>query len=214
MRGGGNNFGIITSLVIEAFRDPPTWYTFQLWDMKILGTIFWRLENHTNYMLEEVTQIAVTLGWHIPTQNFVISERMVASRLPFLSAALPFPDKTEHEDFSPALATTSQQRTILEMSQKMDKLNQGGFYNYFGSITVKNNATVHLAITDIFREEVPTISNITNLQVYIVYNPLTLETIGKMRKRGGNALGIEAGNGALTSMSSIIISREDQHDSS
>lgn len=62
LRDGDNNFGIVTSAVMEAFRDPPTLYIFQLWNMSILGTVFQRLKTHTTHMPEEVSQIAVTLG--------------------------------------------------------------------------------------------------------------------------------------------------------
>lgn len=53
---------------------------------------------------------------------------------------------------------------------------------------VKNNASVHMAIAGVFREEVLGITDITGLHIYIVYNSLTLETIKNMKKNGGNAL--------------------------
>jgi hypothetical protein len=199
LRGGGNNFAIVTSVIIEAFRDPPAWYTFQLWDLGILGVVFQRLQEHTAQMPSEVWQLATTLGWHVPTQQFVISERMVASELPGLPGSLLYPGGELSGKLSMPRETYLYQRSTLHMSQKMDYMNLPGFYNYFGSVTVKNHAKIHLALADIFCEEVFLIQRAAGLQVYIVYNPLTVETLQKMQTRGGNALGIKTEDGPLTS---------------
>jgi hypothetical protein len=93
----------------------------------------------------------------------------------------------------------SDKRTTLAMSQKMDSMNREGFYNYFGSSTVKNNVEVFMAVAAIFQEEVAKIADVAGLQVYIVYNPLTVPTIEKMQRHGGNALGLEPSDGPLSS---------------
>ncbi|KAH8821358.1 hypothetical protein F5884DRAFT_827612 [Xylogone sp. PMI_703] len=198
LRGGGNNFAIVTSVIIEAFRDPPSWYTFQLWDLGILGVVFRRLQEYTAEMPIEVWQLATTLGWHVPTQQFVISERIVASELPNLPGSLHYPGGELGGRISMPRETYLYQRSTLHMSQKMDYMNLPGFYNYFGSVTVKSDARVHLALADIFCEEVFSIQKAAGLQVYVVYNPLTVKTLQKMQTRGGNSLGIKAADGPLT----------------
>jgi hypothetical protein len=147
-------------------------------------------------MPKEITMIATTLAYHAPTQQFVVGERMVASEVPDIPITLPIPG--ENGQTSEFLEGYSNKRTTLAMSQKMDSMNREGFYNYFGSSTVKNNVEVFMAVADIFQEEVVKISDVAGLQVYIVYNPLTVPTIEKMRRRGGNALGIEP-DGPLSS---------------
>lgn len=201
LRGGGNNFAIVTNVIIEAFRDPPIWYTFQLWDIGILGVIFQRLQDYTAQMPKEVWQLATTFGWHVPTQQFVISERIVASKLPKLPQSLHYPAGELSSKVSRSRETYTYQRSTLSMAQKMDVMNGPGFYNYFGSVTVQSHAKMHLALADIFCEEVFLIQKAAGVQVYIVYNPLTVETLQKMQTRGGNALGIDPKEGPLTSQS-------------
>lgn len=96
------------------------------------------------------------------------------------------------------------------MTQKIDYINLPRFYNYFGSITVKNDAKVHPALTDEFFNKVTKISHISNLQAYIVYNPLTKEVLKYMGKRDGNALGIDVQDGPLTSRFSLLVDIEPQ----
>ena len=94
--------------------------------------------------------------------------------------------------------------TTLAMAHKMDRMNAAGFFNYFGSITVKNNVKAFMNIADIFREEVLRIQDTSGLQVYVVYNLLSVSTIEKMARRGGNALGIKTSDGPLTSKSITV----------
>jgi hypothetical protein len=198
LKGGGNNFGIVTEVVLEIIREPPTWYTFQLFSMGDLGTVFERLKNHTSAMPRNVWQIATTLQWHVLTQRFVISERMVASELPELPESLTRVDEDGKREESPVLQTNTYQRSILAMAQKMDGMNAEGFFNFFGSVTVRSNANVSMALAEIFQDEVDAIKEEPDLQVYIVYNPLTRNALRQMKQRGGNALGLTEEDGPLT----------------
>ncbi|KAJ4297955.1 hypothetical protein N0V90_005854 [Kalmusia sp. IMI 367209] len=198
LRGGGNNFGIVTNVVIEAFKDPPTWYTFQLFNMSDIATVFDRLEKHTTSMPPHVWQIATTLQWHVPTLSYVISERMVASELPDLPKSVPRMNQEGMWEDSPILQTNFYQRSILAMAEKMDTMNPKGFFNFFGSITIRSDADVSMAFAEIFKEETESIKNEIDLQIYIVYNPLTQNALHQMKQRGGNALGLSEDDGPLT----------------
>lgn len=101
---------------------------------------------------------------------------------------------------SSVLQTNTYRRSILAISQKMDGMNPGGFYNFFGSVTVKSNSKISLALAEIFQDEVQSVKDEPDIQVYIVYNPLTRNALHQMKKRGGNALGLVEEDGPLTGM--------------
>ena len=149
-------------------------------------------------MPTNVYQIATTLQWHVPTQSFVISERMVASKLPELPESVPRLNSDGKWEESPILQTNKYQRSILAMAQKMDGMNPPGFYNFFGSVTVRSNAEVSMAVAEVFKDEVELIKGAPDLQIYIVYNPLTRNALSHMKQRGGNALGVKEDDGPLT----------------
>ena len=206
LRGGGNNFGIITSLKLDVFPKWYSYYTFQRWSMKVLGSVFQRLENHTNHMPEEIEMIATTLSWHTPTSQFVITERVVASEEPELPQNLPLPpamQPTRHNELY-LLEEHVYQHKPLAMSEKMDRMNPPGFFNFFASTTIKNDAGAFMALARVFQSKVVSIKDAADLQVYIVYNPLSISTIEKMQRRGGNALGIKASDGPLISKFSCL----------
>ncbi|WPH01297.1 Hypothetical protein R9X50_00413500 [Acrodontium crateriforme] len=198
LRGGGNNFGIVTRVSIEAFKNPPTWYTFQRFSPDHMDLVFNRLEAHTNSMPNDVCQIAVTFQWHVPTDQFVVSERMVAYELPELPEILWRKDSQGKLEPVSVLQTVSYQRSILAMAEKMDQMNPHGFFNLFGSLTVYNDSDLFTMLARVFMAEIEHIKTIEGLQVYIVYNPLTSKALSHMQKRGGNALGLESRDGPLT----------------
>ena len=126
---------------------------------------------------------------------------MVASEMPKLPRTFPVSVSAQQ---SGRLVTHVLEEHIyrdraLAISQNTDRMNAGLFFNYFGSVTVKNNVGPFMAIADIFKDKFEDIKDAAGLQVYIVYNPLTVLTIDKRHRYGGNALGIYSYDRPLTS---------------
>ena len=199
LRGGGNNFGIVTNLVIEAFANPPRWYAFQRWDMRVLQSVFENLAESNANMPEDIAMIATTLAWDPSSQQFILSVRTLASKPPRLTTRMSFVGDSSQSVSMPVSEQYIYRTTALATAKKMDVMNMDGFYNLFGSITVTNNVETFMQIATVFQEEVLAIVDTHGLQVFIVYNPLTLATVQKMQTRGGNALGIKAGEAPLNS---------------
>ena len=199
LRGGGSNFGIVTKVSLEVFPQGPSWYTFQLWNMTDMKTVFQRLDNFTRRMPSEVQMIATNLGWSTWKGEFVLSDRIVASGtdLPEMSRAHLADHSTDQE--TRPVEEHLYRRTTLEMAEVMDLVNEYGFFNFFGSITVRSNPEIHMRVAEIFQQEASKILDIAGIQVYIVYNPVTTLTIEKMQLKGGNALGLKQDDGHLTS---------------
>lgn len=200
LKGSGNNFGIVTSVILEVFQHPPKWYTFQRFDMDSLPIVFDRMEKRSKGMPVDVWHVATTLQWHVPTQEYVVSERMVASKLPHLQEKFSAVTEDGQVLESSVLQTNSYEKTIFEMAQKMQGMNENGLFNFFGSVTVESDARLLLAFANIFQEEVEVIKTESDLGINIVYNPITLNTLRHMKQKGGNALGLKEEDGPLTGM--------------
>lgn len=163
-----------------------------------MEAVFHRLEHMTARMPPGVDMMATTLGWANHLHEFVISERIVSSTQPDLPTTLPMRNAAR-QPFKRFLDEHFYRLPNLEMAQKMDQMNPEGFFNYFGSLTLQSNSLLNQLIANIFFDEVDNIKNAAGLQIYIVYNPITLSAIQNMEKRGGNALGLDGSAGPLTS---------------
>lgn len=166
--------------------------------MRALESVFERLKRLTNSMPANIQMVATTLGWSPNLREFLTSERLVATSLPDLPKTLAIRNAGLQASVPP-LEEYIYTKTTLEMAQKMDRMNAEGFYNYFGSTTVRSQADINMRIAQIFFEETESIRDAIGTQVYIVYNPVTVTTMERMRGRGGNALGLNPESGPLTS---------------
>lgn len=124
----------------------------------------------------------------------------MASKLPDLPETISVAGKDRQLEELPVLQTNSYQRTILEMAQKMQGMNEKGFFNLFGSVTVQSDAKVMFARANIFQEQVDLIKCKSDLGINIVYNRLTHNALRQMRQNGGNALDLKEEDGSLTGM--------------
>ncbi|KAE9369157.1 FAD-binding domain-containing protein, partial [Stipitochalara longipes BDJ] len=189
LRGGGNNFGIVTQMTIATFERPPSYYSFNQWKWAARRSIFQALEKDTENMPDGVSMIATTIAWHPRSRQFVISERYIADSEKRYTSTIYRESKPEQQ--------SGFWKSTLAMAEKMDRMNPDGYFNLFGSMTVHNNAEVFVKIADIFRETMSDATTADDIELYTVFNPLTSPTIAKMQQRGGNSLGIFPDDGAL-----------------
>ena len=189
LRGGGSNFGIITKVAMSTFAKPASYYTFQGWGWTARQQVFKALSADTGAMPDGVSMIATTIAWHSISKRFVISERYVGDAITRATSTASYAPEPE--------TRFGYCKTTLAMAEKMDRMNPDGYYNLFGSITVRNDAETYADIADVFREEVHPATKVDNIEFYTVFNPLTVRAISRMKKRGGNALGIEPKDGPL-----------------
>jgi hypothetical protein len=80
-------------------------------------------------------------------------------------------------------------------------LESAEYEDRFKTVTFKTDATLMKKVVGIFHEEASNVLNVTGLNPFFAFQPLSLNIIAHMQKNGGNVLGLSEADGPLTSKS-------------
>ncbi|KAG9188953.1 hypothetical protein G6011_05821 [Alternaria panax] len=191
LRGGGNNFGIVTNFKLDAFPQGQMWGGQRVY-------------------LEDATP-AVLGALHEFTVSGSIKDEDAAQIVTFASApgigkvsfanlhyAKPIanaPVFSRWSNITPIEDTTG----LRPMSGMADLLNQGaptpGAYQTWWGISLKMDRQLLQFVVDTFYEQEATVADVEKILLIMAVQPITESATKAMQKNGGNSLGIDPGNG-------------------
>lgn len=97
----------------------------------------------------------------------------------------------------PSLASTMRITTITNLTQEIQRFNPAGYRETYVTCTFKPDAAFQQRVLDMFMAATTGITGAKGVLPAVTMQPITTNTIAHFRKTGGNALGIEEGDGPL-----------------
>ncbi|KAL8992317.1 MAG: hypothetical protein Q9169_007195, partial [Polycauliona sp. 2 TL-2023] len=198
LRGGGNNFAIVTRFDLETFPQGQMWGGSTIHPPTTNASIYRAFENFNNNATLNpdaalITAFAYVQGSYLFSNNY--------------EYALPTPYPPAFSEFTSILNITDTQRltTLSNLTLELNVSNPGGFREHYTTATFKNSAALQLKILNIFVSEMDPVNDAADFLPALVMQPITLPMIRLFRKNGGNTLGIEEGDGPLTLMNLAIM---------
>jgi FAD/FMN-containing dehydrogenase len=195
LRGAGaSNFGIVTSFTLEAFPQPNTaglWggtKSFS-WD-KVPDLLKLNYKFTTESMdLDPEAAIINIFGYLQPYDAWwgIYSYRHTthANPLTWPQAFQPY-ERLEGLPETTNIGIQPLSNITLEMAQSSPV----GDRNIYGTFTYRPSIALEQKLIDLFREEANSVKNIPEFLPAAFQQPVSRNVVKKMRKRGGNALGI------------------------
>ncbi|KAL8646753.1 MAG: hypothetical protein Q9226_006730, partial [Calogaya cf. arnoldii] len=198
VRGGGNNFGIVTRFDLETFSQGLMWGGNTIHPPTANTSIFRAFENFANNASENrdaglITAFAYAQGSYIFSNSYDYS------------IPTAYPPAFAEFTAIPNITDTQRITTLTNLTLELNASNPGGFREHYTTSTFKNSAVLQHNILDIFVSEIENIKNATNIIPALVMQPITEPMIHLFQKNGGNALGIMEGDGPLLLMNLAIL---------
>ncbi|KAL6716687.1 hypothetical protein ACLMJK_006255 [Lecanora helva] len=190
LRGGGNNFGIVTRFDLETFPQGQMWGGMTVHPLEANVSVYNAFNNFAKNASNDPDAALITAVAFAQGQYFISNDYEYAK--PVVNPPI------FHEFTSiPNITSTTRITSLSSLTRELNASNPSGFRETYTTATFKNNPELQIQILDFFHEEVENLKDAKGFLPALVMQPITKAMISHFSKNGGNALGIKESDGPL-----------------
>ncbi|KIN08813.1 hypothetical protein OIDMADRAFT_175526 [Oidiodendron maius Zn] len=194
LRGGGNNFGIVTRFDLMTFPQGDLWagsetFIYTEETAAAINNAFFYLG--VNAPSDPFAQVILAYAYAQAEDLYII-----ASDLQYGKPVVNPPILQNFTAVPGAVASTLRITDLVDLTIEFNNTNPGGFRQTYWTLMVENSASLMADMVAIYMDEVNPIKGVAGIVPSLVFQPITTDMISHFTKNGGNALGL-AGQGPL-----------------
>jgi FAD/FMN-containing dehydrogenase len=197
LRGGGNNFGIVTKFNLYTIPSP----------VMRGGTRVFAEEHFSEVIsafvsvLNDASSDGNAQHWlafaHAQGQNIAAAELTYVKNVSRPAIFAPY-------RAIPAIQDTTAAKTLVQYCDTVQEVNPDGLREMYWTLTVRLDEAFANWVTEYFYSVLPQVSNIPGINPAFINQGITIPMLKNMTRNGGNALGLDASEGPLHLLSMSV----------
>ncbi|KAJ5655255.1 hypothetical protein N7507_007205 [Penicillium longicatenatum] len=189
LRGGGNNFGIVTRFDLMTFPQGDLWagsetFIYTPKTAAAINDAFYYLG--VNAPSDPYAQVITAYAYAQSVDAYII-----ASDLQYGKPVANPPILQNFTAVQGAVASTLRIVDQANLTIEFNNTNPGGFRQTYWTLTVGNNAKLMADMVAIYMDEIEPLKTVAGIVPSLVFQPITTDMILHFSKNGGNALGLD-----------------------
>ena len=194
LKGGNNNFGIITRFDMRLISSGVIWGGESFYSVDTLHQQLGYLQQFTTDSGNGVDDYAAIIWTYALTSTGPLAITNIYTHTKPRDDAPIF---ANFRSLSPILPPTTGFRNVSSIAQELDAETPPGMRWTFAEITIGNDAKLMEQIIQLVNTVYLPTQTVAGFQVSVDYQPITRAITGKSAATGGNSLGLDPNNGDL-----------------
>ena len=203
LKGGGNNFGIVTRFDLRAFSQGKLWGGFVVSPASTAAEQFKYLQDFTTASGNGVDPYASIINAYIFTGN---GPAFVANQLTYTKPEAYPTILQNFTNIQPQYSNTLRTTNLTDLTIELGAGTPNGFRQLFATATFQNNAQLFADIYALATKIYQPVQKVDSFQASFVLQPISKAITGKASLTGGNLLGLGPTDGDLVCEFSIYSS--------
>ena len=193
LKGGSNNFGVVTAFELEAIEQGNFWGGFIGFAANTFDAQFAAFEALTagNPDYDPYASLIANYVWNVTSQSWYSANNFEYTK------PLPYPEVFANFTSLPSTFTTMRISNLTDFTVELSASNPAGRRQLFSTGTYHNSAKMMKKVYEIANDTVRDMNDVSGIKYSLSFQPEPTILPAKAKASGGNSLGLDPAEGPL-----------------